>query len=365
MITVEAGAVSSCFGGTEATLTGLAAGRPGIVSLAACGGFALPGVDVVYADPTIDVDYPDRAEQHLLRAWGELEAAGSTLVTAGTAVIVCTGLGRAAAVERGRGRTLADASRSAMTTAGTPTAPVYSITNACSASGMGLALATMLLDSGAHDRVVLAAADSMSRSMLSMIGKVAAKGPAARCQPFDIDRRGAVLGEGAAVCVVSRDADRPGALGRVLSTAVSTDAAHLTAPDPGRIARTVEDALELAGCTFAELDLVVPHGTATERNDSTEIDVYRRWDADLGGVTLAPLKGLIGHTSGASFLMSMISALHFLGGAATAAARPEQPMVGAETVTWSDGQVLEPGTGRAMVSAYGFGGVNAVAVVSR
>lgn len=367
MTAVRAMAMSSCFGGTEATLDALAAGSDGTASLYDCAGFVVPGVEVVYADPSIDVPYALRAEEHLRRAWGEVTASGVLDGSARTAVVACSGLGRTPMAETGDGAANADVLR---TLTGESTR-VYSISNACSASGMGIALAEMLLASGGAERVVVAAADSMSRSMLTMIGRVASAGPASRCQPFDRDRRGAVLGEGAAVCVLTRGTDEgwdrgsareTGIIGRILSTAVSTDAAHLTAPDAAVIGTTVDEALRGAGVGFADIDVVVPHGTGTDMNDRIEAEVYGgRTTSDA---TFVPLKGLLGHTSGASFLMSTITALHLLRGRPAALSRPSRVMDGAEGFRFAAGGVVDVRRGLAMVSAYGFGGVNAVSVVA-
>ena len=360
--------MSSCFGGTEATLDALASGKDGTVGLDVCAGFSVPGVDVVYADPTITVPYQQRAEVHLRRAWCELVDSGSIGVTTRMAVIICSGLGSTPTAETGGGSCTADVVRSLLGDQAART-PVYSISNACSASGMGVAMADLLLRDGGLDQVIVTAADSMSRSMLTMIGRVAAGGPAARCRPFDTERQGAVLGEGAAVCVLTRDdAEPPDAsmiAGRIHATAVSTDAAHLTAPDAVVISSTVDRALRGADITFGDLDLVIPHGTGTEMNDRIEIEVYAARLAASEAVTFSPLKGLLGHTSGASFLMSAFTALHALRGNPTAACRPDHVMTGARSFRFGSGEPLATTTGLALVSAYGFGGVNAVAVVGR
>lgn len=366
MIAIRAGAVSSCHGTTAQTLAALRDGTPGTTSLRDCAGLDVPGVDVVYADTLIAAPYAERAEKHLLRALGEIVHDGDAAIMADTGVIVCTGLSTVASVEQNEGRPLLACVEQYFAERFGAVPTVYSITNACSASGMGMALAVDLMTTRTHREMIVVGADSMTRSMLAMIGKVAAQGAATSCTPFDEHRRGAVLGEGAAACRLAlADLSGPDDLGRLLSIEISTDAAHLTAPDVENIVATVERALAVSGRDMGAVDVAIPHGTGTEMNDRTEVDVYRRWAADLDGMVICPLKGDIGHTSGASFLMSTVLALNFLHGATPPDCTPATPISGTESFRWSDGTQLSTGATTALVSAYGFGGVNAVGVVSR
>lgn len=366
MIAIREGSVSSCHGATQQTLAALTAGKQGTTSLLDCAGLDIPGVDVVYADPAIVAPYAQRAEKHLLRALAEIVHGSDPAGIGSTGVIVCTGLSTAATVEQNSGRPLIACVEQFYADRFGVVPAMYSITNACSASGMGVALAVDLLTTGIHQEMIVVGADSMTRSMLTMIGKVAAQGAATSCTPFDQHRRGAVLGEGAAACRLALgEQPRPEDLGRLLSIEVSTDAAHLTAPDLENIVATVERALASAGRDMSSIDVAVPHGTGTEMNDRTEVDVYRRWATDLETVVMCPLKGDLGHTSGASFLMSTVLALAFLRGSTPPNCTPNVPMDGTEGFRWSNGEPLSPSAEHALVSAYGFGGVNAVGVVSR
>lgn len=366
MIAIREGSVSSCHGTTAQTLAALSAGTRGTTSLVDCAGLDVPGVNVVYADPEITVPYAQRAEQHLLRALDEIMHGSDQTAIGSTGVIVCTGLSTAASVEQNDGRPLIECVEQYYSDHFGVVPATYSITNACSASGMGVALAVDLLSTGIHKELIVVGADSMSRSMLTMIGKVASAGAATSCTPFDEHRRGAVLGEGAAACRLALEEQAlPEDLGRLLSIEVSTDAEHLTAPASENIVATVGRALASAGCDMSSIDLAVPHGTGTEMNDRTEVDVYRRWASDLDHVVMCPLKGELGHTSGASFLMSTVLALAFLRGSTPPNCAPSAPMDGSEGFRWSNGEPLSRTAETALISAYGFGGVNAVGVVSR
>jgi len=367
VIDAYAPGLSSCFGDLDASLLALRTGRRGTQKLADVAGFDLPGVAVVYADPAIDVPYQRRAEAHLRRALrrtlGDLPAPlGGHQAGGRTAVVVCTGLGATPGDEAavaGVGWTSIDAV--AREEVG-PGVDCYSITNACSASGAGLALASDLLTTDAYDQVVLAAADSMTRAMLTMIGKVAAEA-AAYCAPFDRRHTGAVLGEGAASCILRRSRDRRAAqpYGTVRAIECSSDAGHPTAPDPVTIDATIRRAVAAAGPAHGPIDFVVPHGTGTMLNDECESAVYGAMPELNANASFFPLKGGIGHTSGASFLMSLLVAMSLCRGAPAPGYVPEDPVEASAGLRWTAG----PGKPRrGLVCAYGFGGANAVGVVT-
>jgi 3-oxoacyl-[acyl-carrier-protein] synthase II len=245
---------------------------------------------------------------------------------------------------------------------------VATLSNACSAAGYALALGQDLVELGEADAVVVAAADAMTESMLAMIGRFADR-PADRVRPFDADRPGVLLGEGAgAVVLVPDDDGRPGPppVARLLGTGLSCDAVHETAPDRAGIRRAVLDALERSGRSAADVDVVLAHGTGTALNDPTEAAVLTEVfaGADPGPLVTA-VKGAVGHTSGASPLTGLALAVHGL--------REQRvpPVVGLrEPLAEAAGLRLVRGAARSapvrlvQVDAFGFGGVNAVSLVA-
>jgi 3-oxoacyl-[acyl-carrier-protein] synthase II len=214
--------------------------------------------------------------------------------------------------------------------------------------------------------VVAGAADAMTASMLSMIGSVVDE-PTRRVRPFDRDRAGVLLGEGAAAAVVVPEGWAGPVLGRLHGTGLSCDAAHETAPDVDGICRAVADAYARSGRSPAEVDLVVAHGTGTGLNDPAECAVIGRCLREHGADPLVTgVKGATGHLSGAAGLLNLDVAVRSLHSGLV------PPVVGLDTV-------LDEGTGIAFVRggpvrravrlaqihAFGFGGVNAVTLVER
>jgi 3-oxoacyl-[acyl-carrier-protein] synthase II len=241
---------------------------------------------------------------------------------------------------------------------------VITVSNACSASGHALALAQDLVELGEADAVVVGGADTMTQSMLAMIGRVAHT-RTARVRPFDRDRDGVLLGEGAAALVVVPQSWPGSALARLAGTGLSCDAHHETAPDVAGICRSMRDAYDRAGRDPSTVDLVVAHGTGTALNDPAECGALREVVLGAGGSPLVTaVKGSTGHTSGSASLVNVDVALRCL------AAGVVPPVAGLR-------EVLDEGAGLrfaldepvrlrprlVQVNAFGFGGVNAVSLL--
>lgn len=241
---------------------------------------------------------------------------------------------------------------------------VVTLANACAASGHALALAQDMVELGDADAVVVAGTDTMTESMLAMIGRVVDQ-PTERVRPFDADRQGVLLGEGAAAVVVVPDDGRPGADGRLLGTGLSCDAFHETAPSPAGIVRAVQDALRRSGVAAADVALVLAHGTGTALNDPVECAALTEVLVDGGGDPLVTgIKGAVGHMSGTAALANLDVALRSL------RAGMAPPVVGLRTPLAEAARLrlaVAPtpvGPGVAQVDAFGFGGVNAVTMVA-
>jgi 3-oxoacyl-(acyl-carrier-protein) synthase len=132
-----------------------------------------------------------------------------------------------------------------------------------------------------------------------------------RVRPFDRRRSGLLLGEGAALVLLAREADvRAPRLGRLLGHASTSDGSHIAAPDPdGRgLEFAVRAAMAEGGVTPDDVDFVSAHGTATPLNDHIEATVLRRV---LGtrAIPVNSIKGALGHTMGAAATLEAIMAL--------------------------------------------------------
>ena len=181
--------------------------------------------------------------------------------------------------------------------------PVATPQLACASGSWAIALAASWVRAGRADVVLAGGTDLLCRFVVSGFNALKATAPEAR--PFDRDRRGLVLGEGAAIVVVesAAHAARRGARARarIAGLGASGDAVHMTAPDrEGRgAARAISAALVDAGLPPGDVGFVSAHGTGTPYNDAMEAVAITRVFGPRR-VPVNSIKGAIGHTLGAA-----------------------------------------------------------------
>lgn len=173
--------------------------------------------------------------------------------------------------------------------------PCYSISTACTSGARALQSARRLLDAGLCDAVLCGGVDSLCD--LTLQGFSALEATSTRvCNPFSANRDGINIGEAAALFLMTREPS-PIAL---LGAGASSDAHHISAPDPtgaGAI-EAMRKALSSAACAPEQIAYINLHGTATEHNDAMESHAV----ATLfpAGVPCSSSKPLTGHTLGAA-----------------------------------------------------------------
>jgi 3-oxoacyl-[acyl-carrier-protein] synthase II len=367
-VLIAASAVRTCFGDGEATFRALLRGRSGASPLR-YGDPARLGVTRGYHIAGGEPESPLRASRWLAECSGEaLAKSGVDPARLRVTAIVGSGLREHRVIERFPEWVGVPAERlhfaAAIRAEAVAVDTVYTLANACSAGGTALALAQDLIELGQADAVVAAGTDAMTESMLAMIGRVADR-PADQVRPFDADRRGVLLGEGAAAAVVVPEHATQAPLARLLGTGLSCDAHHETAPDLDGIERAMREALRLACRRPDQVDLVLAHGTGTALNDPTEStaisDVLA---AGRPGPLVTAVKGGVGHTSGGSALLSLDVAIRCLRGQivppVVGLRRPVDRARGLRLVI---GHPVPAELRLAQVNAFGFGGVNAVSLV--
>ncbi|MDO8667359.1 MAG: beta-ketoacyl-ACP synthase II, partial [Gemmatimonadales bacterium] len=196
--------------------------------------------------------------------------------------------------------------------------------------------------------------------------------PARASRPFDADRDGFVMGEGAAVLVLE---ERSRALARgapivaeVLGAASTNDAYHMTAPRPdgGQAARCVRLALEDAGVKPHEVDYVNAHGSSTPLNDKTETLAFKQvFGEHASRLAVSGTKGYYGHPLGASgAIEAAVTALALDRGWLPPTINLECPDPECDLDYLGNGG--EARTADVAVSnSFGFGGINAAIVMKR
>ncbi|MFD4608757.1 beta-ketoacyl synthase N-terminal-like domain-containing protein [Streptomyces sp. NPDC058440] len=241
----------------------------------------------------------------------------------------------------------------------------HTFSNACSASLYALALAVDLLDSGAVEHVIVAGTDSITESMFGLTDAFQLE-PPGRLRPFDVDRKGTILGEGAGAIVLAREPDGHRRVhGRVRSVGVNCDAHHTTAPLQAGVAAAIRQAHRRAGVKPENVDLVMLHGTGTPLNDEVEVRALREVFGEHERVPLVTaVKSMTGHTAGSAGVLSLITALRAMStGRIPPVTELDEPT---EDVSALRLVHTTEATGRvevAQVNGFGFGGLNAVAIL--
>ncbi len=192
----------------------------------------------------------------------------------------------------------------------------------------------------------------------------------ARSRPFDADRDGFVMGEGAAFLMLERRdrAEARGAriYGEISGYGTNSDAFHITAPSAGGAgaAACMQLALDDADIPAAAVGHVNAHGTSTELNDAAESQAIRKVFGDAAPPVTAS-KGVTGHLIGAS------GAFEAIAGLLSARAGVVPPVANherlGEDVTAIDvvhGAPREIATAPVLSNSFGFGGHNATLVIT-
>jgi 3-oxoacyl-[acyl-carrier-protein] synthase II len=195
--------------------------------------------------------------------------------------------------------------------------------------------------------------------------------PETASRPFDRDRDGFVMGEGAAVLMLEERgaALRRGArvIAEVVGFGASNDAYHMTAPRPdgSQAARAITAALEDAGTPKERIGYVNAHGSSTPLNELAEARAIRAaFDAHADRIAVSGTKGLYGHALGASgAIEAAITAMALDRGVlpGTCNLAELDPTIDLDVL-----QAARPTSVEAAVSnSFGFGGMNAALVLAR
>lgn len=181
-------------------------------------------------------------------------------------------------------------------------APCQVIANACASGTNAIGHAFECVRSGKYRQVLTGGYDALSELVFVGFDSLQAATPE-KCRPFDRDRSGMVLGEGAAVLALENleSARARGAriLAEIIGYGISTDNHHLTQPDPSGSGprRAMEQALQSANLSAKQVDYINAHGTATTFNDAAEGKAI----AELfTNVPVSSTKSMIGHSLGAA-----------------------------------------------------------------
>jgi 3-oxoacyl-[acyl-carrier-protein] synthase II len=256
--------------------------------------------------------------------------------------------------------------------------PNYCTVSACASSAHAIGDAFRLIKHGDAE-VIIAGGTEAAVTPMSIGGFSAMKAMSTRndeperaSRPFDADRDGFVLGEGAGI-VILEELEHAQARGariycEVVGIGMSADAYHITAPAPGGegAARAMKRAIDEAGFEVGEVDYINSHGTSTPFNDKFETEAIKAIFGEhayrlMVGSTKSMTGHLLGGAGGAEFV---ITAMVIAEGRVPPTINFETPDPDCD-LDYVPNQMREAPVRAALTNSFGFGGHNAVLALKR
>lgn len=253
--------------------------------------------------------------------------------------------------------------------------PCFSVASACASGADGIGTALMMLRSGMIDAAFAGAAEcTLTSTGVAAFDRVGATSRKTNLtpQPFDKERDGLVMGEGAAVFILERESDakKRGAniFAELAGYGATADAYHVTAPHENGAggSAAIRMALNSAGANIDEVGYINAHGTGTLLNDQAETRAIKATFGDLAYKTpISSTKSMTGHMMGATGALEVIFCIN----AIKEGILP--PTINYQTpdpecdLDYIPNNAREAKISLAISNAFGFGGHNAVLAIRK
>lgn len=244
----------------------------------------------------------------------------------------------------------------------------FNVSAACASSTIAVAQAAALISSGSADVVLVCCLDLTTEFIFSGFSALRALSPLP-CRPFDRDRNGLSLGEGAAaLLLMSRQRAKQEhriPMGTIHGWGIANDATHITAParDGCGLVQAISRALQISGIAADEIHAVCAHGTGTIYNDLMELTAFRQIFKNRK-VPVFSIKGAIGHTLGAAGGIEVAVGMKAL------SCQVMPPTIGLrmpmdEAMDWVSTEPVSFSGDYLLSTNSGFGGINAALVLGK
>ena len=250
--------------------------------------------------------------------------------------------------------------------------PCENTVTACAAGTHAIGNAARMVADGRCDVVMAGGAEApFTPTAVAGFGNMTALSNSGDSRPFDANRDGFVMAEGAAILVLEawELAEARGAtiLGEVLGSASTADAHHITAPSPGGVGAVtcMQLAMDDAGITPDQVKHINAHGTSTDKNDAAEAEaVAKVFGTDDSGPLVTSTKGITGHALGAAGALEAVAVLLAMQHGKvppTAGLTERDPELPAIKIVEGGPADWEPGP--SLSNSFGFGGHNGTLVL--
>jgi 3-oxoacyl-[acyl-carrier-protein] synthase II len=192
--------------------------------------------------------------------------------------------------------------------------PNMMFSTACAAGNYAIGYGFDLIILGKADVMIVGGSDPFSRVAFTGFNQLSAVAPE-KCQPFDKNRRGMMVAEGAGILVLeslesalNRDAH---IYAEILGYGLSCDANHMTQPSVEGMSACMKKAMNVSGVGKEKVDYVSAHGTGTLANDRTECAAIKEvFGEGYKNIPVSSIKSMLGHTMGAaSSIEALVCAL--------------------------------------------------------
>jgi len=188
--------------------------------------------------------------------------------------------------------------------------PIFMFTTACAAGNYAICYGYDLIKLNRADIIIAGASDAFSRIEYTGFNQLSAVAPE-KCQPFDKNRKGMIVAEGAGILVLE---SLEGALKRnahiyaeILGYGLSCDAQHITQPFVEGVANCMKKAMREANIDRNDVDYISAHGTGTLANDRTECAAIKEvFGSRYKQIPVSSIKSMLGHTMGAASALEAI-----------------------------------------------------------
>ena len=199
------------------------------------------------------------------------------------------------------------------------TGPHYTLGGACAAGSLGLIHGVQMLRLGEVDLALVGGVSEVIHGFgifLSFKNEHALAShpdPKKASRPFDRDRNGVVVSEGGCICVLEKLSDALGRgariYGEIVGYAINSDASDYVLPNPQRQAECINLALNKAGISASDIDIINTHATATPEGDKAECQAIREVLKGNSNAYINNTKSYIGHTMGAAGALELVGNL--------------------------------------------------------
>jgi 3-oxoacyl-[acyl-carrier-protein] synthase II len=260
--------------------------------------------------------------------------------------------------------------------------PSLSVASACASAADGIGIAWMMIKSGMIDSAITGGSEctltSVGIATFDRLGAMSRrsertgteKSPYMTPQPFDLNRDGLIMGEGAAILILEKESNARarGAeiLAEIAAYAATSDAFHVTAPDENGVgsARAMELAMQSARLNPEDIGYINAHGTATPLNDISETQAIKSAFGNFAyNIPVSSTKSMTGHMMGSTGALEAIFCIQ----AVREGVLP--PTINYQTpdpkcdLDYVPNEARRKKVTSAMSNAFGFGGHNSVLVV--